>query len=86
MQQQIYFIKKKKIDATLRFRFQRGLHERERERGEKKQKKKNKLESTTQKILKVYRQINDETLQQWLSRFPSMCESRRKAEVAGRLW
>ena len=39
MQQQIYFIKKKMIDATLRFRFQRGLHEREREREGKKNKK-----------------------------------------------
>lgn len=37
MQRQIYFIKKKMIDGALRFRFQRGLQERE---GKKKLNKK----------------------------------------------
>lgn len=46
MQRQIYFIKKKMIDGALRFRFQRGLQERE----GKKKTTKNKLESTTQNI------------------------------------
>lgn len=78
MQRQIYFIKKKMIDCALRFRFQRGLQERE---GKKNETKKNKLESTTQNIEGFFRQVSVDTLQQWLSRFPSMCESKRAQKL-----
>lgn len=77
MQRQIYFIKKKMIDGALRFRFQRGLQERE----GKKKTTKNKLESTTQNIEGFFRQVSVDTLQQWLSRFPSMCESKRAQKL-----
>lgn len=78
MQRQIYFIKKKMIDCALRFRFQRGLQERE---GKKKQQKTN--WNPQRKILKVFfsRQVSVDTLQQWLSRFPSMCESKRAQKL-----
>lgn len=66
------------IDGALRFRFQRGLQERE---GKKNETKKNKLESTTQNIEGFFRQVSVDTLQQWLSRFPSMCESKRAQKL-----
>lgn len=77
MQRQIYFIKKKMIDGALRFRFQRGLQERE---GKKKQQKTN--WNPQRKILKVFSGRSASTpCNSGSAGSRAMCESKRAQKL-----